>query len=141
MKFSEIEPAAWEELQPYLDTCLLPVTGLTGRETPGEVTVKLRKLQKLIDMIEVPFKGRIVVYPAIQYGHENLKKQVNDLCRNIKSSGFVYSIVVAIEENWARDELPDADFILLPVPEADEGTLEERVRSEIQYLWQGRVNI
>ncbi|WP_059052546.1 DUF2487 family protein [Paenibacillus senegalimassiliensis] len=143
MKFSEIEPAAWEELQPYLDTCLLPVTGLTGHEAPAEVTEKLRSLQKLIDMIEIPFRGRVVTYPAIQYGNENLEKNVNDICRNVKSSGFVYSIVVVMQENWLKDAVPDADFILSPrgFSEVEGGTPEEWVKAEIQRLWQGHVNV
>ncbi|WP_018751383.1 DUF2487 family protein [Paenibacillus sanguinis] len=143
MKFSEIEPAAWEELQPYLDTCLLPVTGLTGQEMPAKVTEKLQRLQKLIDMIEIPFKGRVVTYPAIQYRNEDLNKIVNDICRNVKAGGFVYCLVVALEENWTRDEVPDADFILSPYDLTDmaSGAAEEWVKGEIQRLWQDRVNI
>ncbi|MGO4375464.1 DUF2487 family protein, partial [Paenibacillus sp. MCAF20] len=67
MKFSEIEKEQWEELRPYLDTCLLPVTGMDGSEQPYEATEWLERLRDIMDLIEIPFKGRVVTYPACHY--------------------------------------------------------------------------
>lgn len=64
MKFSDIEEQTWDELRPYLDTAVLPVTGLNGGETPWEATRELEYLRDALDLIEIPFKGRIVTYPA-----------------------------------------------------------------------------
>ena len=67
MKFSDIDKEQWPELKPYLDTVLLPVTGLSGDEQPWEATRGLEKLRDLIDAVEIPFHGRVVIYPAYHY--------------------------------------------------------------------------
>ena len=67
MKFSDIEEQNWEQLAPYLDTCLLPLTGLDGTEKPWQATNALEKLRDFLDLIEIPFRGRIVTYPAAHY--------------------------------------------------------------------------
>ena len=68
MKFSEVEEATWSELSPYFDTCLIPYTGLSGKVCPIEATEALARLRDFMDLVEIPFKGRIITYPAVQYG-------------------------------------------------------------------------
>lgn len=138
MKFSELESSSWEELRPYLDTCLIPVTGLTGREQPYEVVEKLEKLRDIMDLVEIPFKGRVVTYPSFQYGTEQIADLVNEVCRNVKSSGFAYAIVISAAAEWVDGELPDADLIVTPrrFSTAGEGAPEGRVKEKIQLLWQ-----
>ncbi len=114
MKFSEIEAGSWEELRPYLDTCLIPITGLTGNEQPYEVTEALEKLRDMMDWIELPFKGRVVTYPSFQYGKENILSQVNEVCHNVKLSGFTYVIVVSAEIEIPPEMIPNADLIVDP---------------------------
>lgn len=112
MKFSEIEAESWEELRPYLDTCLIPVTGLTGNEQPFEVTAALEKLRDMMDWIELPFKGRVVTYPSFQYGKENILSQVNQVCHNVKLSGFTYVIVVSAGVEIPQEMMLNADIIV-----------------------------
>jgi hypothetical protein len=96
MKFSEIESSQWEELKPFLDTCLLPVTGMTGLESPAEATRALEDLRDLMDNIEIPFKGRVVTYPACHYTGENEGHAVvEQLCASFKRTGYRYIIVVS----------------------------------------------
>ncbi|HEY4391164.1 MAG TPA: DUF2487 family protein [Paenibacillus sp.] len=138
MKFSEIESTAWEELRPYLDTCLLPVTALTGLEQPFEVTDKLERLRDIMDCIEIPFKGRVVTYPAFQYGNTEIVELINDVCRNIKLSGFKYAIVISTQAELKTEALIDADLILTaqdyPNYKTPEGV--EQIRQAVQALWQ-----
>lgn len=140
MKFSEIEASAWEGLRPYLDTCLIPVTGLTGLEQPYEVTEKLERLRDVLDWVEIPFKGRVVTYPSFQYQTEGMTRVINDLCRNVKSSGFAYAIVVSADFEWTNEELPDADLIVtLRGFSADSGDAAGgQVKSAVQEMWQGK---
>ncbi|MCK8486365.1 YpiF family protein [Paenibacillus sp. MBLB2552] len=138
MKFSEIEPSAWEELRPYLDTCVIPVTGLTGLELPYEVTEKLERLRDILDWVEIPFKGRVVTYPAFQYQTQEMAQAINVVCRNVKSSGFAYVLVVSAEFEWFDEELPDADLIVTLrryAPDSKEGAAG-RVKAAVQELWQ-----
>lgn len=112
MKFSEIEASSWEELRPYLDTCLIPVTGLTGNEQPYEVTEALERLRDVMDWIELPFKGRVLTYPSIQYGRDNILSQINEICQNVKLSGFTYIIVVSADVELPADRIANADLIV-----------------------------
>ncbi|MNZ73297.1 hypothetical protein D3C78_917060 [compost metagenome] len=112
MKFSEIDQQSWGELQPYLDTCLVPVTGLTGLEQPYEVVIALEKLRDMMDLVEIPFKGRIVTYPSFQYGREEISDYINEICHNVKRSGFTYVIVISADVELAGERLNGADLIL-----------------------------
>ncbi|MGP0586913.1 DUF2487 family protein [Paenibacillus timonensis] len=140
MKFSEIEASAWEELRPYLDTCVIPVTGLTGLERPYEVTEKLERLRDILDWVEIPFKGRVVTYPSFQYRTRDLPQAINDVCRNVKSSGFSHVLVVSSEFEWSDGELPDADLIVTLsrfAPDSGEGAAGQ-VKAAVQELWQAK---
>ncbi|AZK47192.1 DUF2487 family protein [Paenibacillus lentus] len=112
MKFSDIEASSWEELRPYLDTCLIPVTGLTGSEQPYEVTAALERLRDVMDWIELPFKGRVVTYPSFQYGRDIVLSQINEICHNVKLSGFAYIIVVSADVELPADRITNADLIV-----------------------------
>lgn len=137
MKFSEITKEKWEELSPYLDTCLLPVTGMTESVEPYEATEWLEQLRDIMDLIEIPFKGRVVTYPAWHYVDkpEQISEQVDRWCSSMKQSGFRYIIVVTANGDFNFESSavdlwfkPDADG-KLPL-QAD---VSERIRS----LWSG----
>ncbi|MEF2964333.1 DUF2487 family protein [Paenibacillus sp. M1] len=139
MKFSEMEPGTWEELRPYLDTCLIPVTGLTGKEQPHEVTAALERLRDIMDLVEIPFHGRIVTYPSFQYGREEILSQVNEICHHVKSGGFRYAIVISTDVEPENERLPAADLIITPerFPAAGELPAGQRVKDAVQRLWKG----
>ncbi|WP_435925286.1 DUF2487 family protein [Paenibacillus sp. DYY-L-2] len=138
MKFSEVEQKSWEELRPYLDTCLIPVTGLTGKEQPYEVTGALEKLRDVMDWVEVPFQGRIVTYPSFQYGNKEIASQINEVCHHVKQAGFKFAIVISAEVELDRNSLPQADLVFTPAqfPDADDKSASLQIKSEIQRLWQ-----
>jgi len=117
MKFSDIRREDWQALHPYLDTCLLPLTGLTGQEEPWQVTDALERLRDVMDMVEIPYKGRIVTYPASHYGNDDSKayaESANKLCRNLKKCGFKYVIAIAFDELVGELELQEADLFIRP---------------------------
>ena len=138
MKFSDIEPASWPELKPYFDTCLLPVTALTGSEQPWEATQRLEFLRDVLELVEIPYKGRVVTYPAFHYyaGEEDAD-MLNRVCRQLKQSGFKYVIVMAGSGAVARDKLTDADLYLYPESaEAwSSGAFRRTVSERIRELW------
>ncbi|MBQ4898449.1 DUF2487 family protein [Paenibacillus sp. Marseille-P2973] len=138
MKFSEVEPETWEELSPYLDTCLIPVTGLTGEEKPYEVTGALERLRDIMDWVELPFQGRVVTYPSFQYGREEIAEQINSVCRKVKSSGFAFAIVISENVEFTSDVLPDADLIITPgrYSPNDNRAATLEVKGQIQQMWQ-----
>ncbi|MEK5476677.1 DUF2487 family protein [Paenibacillus sp. FSL R5-0407] len=138
MKFSEVEPETWEELSPYLDTCLIPVTGLTGEEKPYEVTGALERLRDIMDWVELPFQGRVVTYPSFQYGREEIAEQINSVCRQVKSSGFAFAIVISENVEFTSDVLPDADLIITPgrYSPNDNRAATLEVKGQIQQMWQ-----
>ncbi|MCQ6558013.1 DUF2487 family protein [Paenibacillus mendelii] len=140
MKFSELSPDQWAELQPYLDTAVLPVTGLTGAEMPFQATEALERLRDVLYQIESPFKGRIVTYPACQYGDltDNAGRQVEAICAKLKQTGFRYVIIAAAFPVDPRSELiPSADLLFGTstdgLPPAAE-TVSEAVRR----IWLGQ---
>jgi 23S rRNA (pseudouridine1915-N3)-methyltransferase len=112
MKFSDVNKDEWTELQPYLDTCLLPVTGLTGVEQPWQATEALEKLRDALELIEIPYKGRVVTYPALHYveGVE-IGEQINTLCSRLREAGFAYVVVLTIDPHSQQWTKGDADEI------------------------------
>ena len=138
MKFSEIHPNEWEELKPYLDTCLLPLTGLNGEESPWKVTELLEQLRDIMDLVEIPFKGRIVTYPAIQYKTEDewMITTVNTLCLKLKLDTFKHVIVITADEALAKLEFLESDLFITTNGLTEE-TSENRARivSQVQSLW------
>ena len=116
MKFSDIKSDQWESLQPYLDTCLLPLTGLGGSETPWQMTDALERLRDMMERLEVPFKGRIVTWPAIHYvSHEDIfPETVNRICKAVKSSGFKYVILISPSPDWDIQLFSEADLVITP---------------------------
>lgn len=134
MKFSEIAEDQWGELRPYLDTCLLPVTGMTGIEQPYEATEALERLRDVMDLIEIPYKGRVVTYPALHYIDEETQATiVNRLCVSLKQSGFRYVIVISAN-NLAKLSCPDADITIFSQVEG-ENVNAATVSTLIQQMW------
>lgn len=138
MKFSEVESSTWEELRPYLDTCLIPVAGLSGKEQPYEVTAALERLRDMMDLVEIPFRGRMVTYPTVQYGRNNIFSLINEICHNVKLSGFRFVVVITADVLVHNSSLPDVDLVLSPQCFDGSDTLPIGViiQNEIQRIWQ-----
>ncbi|GLX68958.1 DUF2487 family protein [Paenibacillus glycanilyticus] len=134
MKFSDIAKEQWDELRPYLDTCLLPVTGMTGLEQPHEARIALEQLRDVMDLVEIPFKGRIVTYPAMHYGHGEAEL-INRTCQSLKGAGFRFVILIsAVSLNEL--ECPEADLIICPSADG-EAPSAAIVSKAVQALWNG----
>jgi hypothetical protein len=139
MKFSEIMQNDWEELKPYLDTCLLPITGLSGLEQPWEAGDRLEALRDAMDLIEIPYRGRIVTMPAVQYmPGQAYAALLEDLCVNLRASGFRHIIAITAAAE-ASGMLPAAaDLQLYVDPESLAAAFEDvkaSIDAQIQALW------
>lgn len=116
MKFSEIKKEEWPALKPYLDTCLLPVTGLDGRESPVEAAECLEKLRDVLDLIERPYRGRTVTYPAWHYvpDRDSLDAQLSSSVARLREVGFRYVVIVSATDDLKIGALAGADLIITP---------------------------
>jgi len=116
MKFSEIKKEEWPALKPYLDTCLLPVTGLVGSESPVEAAECLEKLRDVLDLIERPYRGRTVTYPAWHYvpDRDNLNTQLAASASKLREVGFRYVVVVAASDELGIGSAAGADLLITP---------------------------
>ncbi|WP_010273812.1 DUF2487 family protein [Paenibacillus senegalensis] len=134
MKFSEVNKEQWEELRPYMDTCLLPITGLTGDQNPWQVTEELEKLRDIMDYVEFPFKGRIVTYPALHYVtyDEAFIDHVNRLCLGFKELGFRYVIVISSDSGLNQMEFSACD-LFIRAKDGAKGKLQ--VRELVEACW------
>ncbi|KKO51939.1 DUF2487 family protein [Paenibacillus sp. DMB20] len=137
MKFSEVDEKTWPELQPYFDTCLIPYTGMTGAETPWEATMALERLRDFLDYVEIPFKGRVVTYPAMQYGGQASVRLLNEICHKVKSTGFAYAIVMTADCKLTGEDVPESALVLSLPEIAASGTesVKEAVAGLIGNLW------
>ncbi|OAB32596.1 hypothetical protein PMSD_16590 [Paenibacillus macquariensis subsp. defensor] len=140
MKFSEISQASWSELQPYLDTCVIPFTGLTGLESPVEATASLERLRDFMDLVEIRYKGRIVTYPAFHYANQQITKSLNELCLRVKESGFKYAIIMTADTILEKSEVLNCDLILsqqqlAPLYENDQNVLSSIIQDKVESLW------
>lgn len=140
MKFNDIDEHSWGEIRPFVDTCLLPLTGLTGQEAPWQVTRKLEKLRDLMDHVETPFRGRVITYPSVQYleEEETQAAMVNKLCRRLKDSGG-YRFVITITANSKIAEMvfteSDMHITLDPDEEWTSQQLRDRIAERVGELW------
>lgn len=139
MKFSDIEQDKWEQLKPYLDTCLLPLTGLRGYESPAEATKRLEELRDALECLERPFHGRLVTYPAMHFIVDDKSAQfVNELVRRLKENGFKYVIVLTIQSDLDKWVLDDSDLFLcvdpLMVKEKPQ-EIREILNKKVSQMW------
>ncbi|WP_152398287.1 DUF2487 family protein [Paenibacillus cellulositrophicus] len=139
MKFSEVEEATWSELSPYFDTCLIPYTGLSGKESPIEATEALARLRDFMDLVEIPFKGRIITYPAVQYGQGEDLSLLQEVCRNVREAGFAYVIVMTADIELIQGQIEGCDLVLSRkgINEETGGSgIAGQIKDKIQEMWQ-----
>lgn len=140
MKFNEITENQWAQMKPYFDTCLLPVTGLSGMEQPWEATKSLEKLRELMDLLEIPFKGRMVTYPAFHFisNDAHIWNSVETVCDRLKQENFAYVIVVTClpEENHLN--CPSADLWITPDGESDLTVVKSSIALKVRELWNAK---
>jgi 23S rRNA (pseudouridine1915-N3)-methyltransferase len=139
LKFSEIDMAKWTELQPYLDTCLLPVTGMTGREAPWQATEALERLRDAMDGLERRYVGRIVTYPAFHYISKNgFAESLSAVCVNLKkTAGFRFVVLITADPTVALSSIPEGADLLLNGLHVHAGQAEQMIGE----LWQGNENV
>lgn len=138
LKFSEMTQDSWAELQLYLDTCLIPYTALSGEQSPVEVTEALERLRDFLDLVEIPFKGRIMTYPAFHYANPKLSMTLNSLSSQLKSSGFKYVVIMSSDGQLNEVEIPSADLVLsrsVLTHEVGEEGIARFVGEKIRELW------
>ncbi|MEK4527521.1 DUF2487 domain-containing protein [Paenibacillus sp. BGI2013] len=138
MKFSEMTQDSWAELQLYLDTCLIPYTALSGEQSPVEATEALERLRDFLDLVEIPFKGRIMTYPAFHYSNSELSMTLNSLSAQLKSSGFKYVVIMSSDGHLHGVEIPAADLVLsrsVLTHEVGEEGIARFVGEKIRELW------
>jgi len=142
MKFSEIEKDSWEELRPYLDTALLPLSGLTGGEAPHEATEALERLRDALEPLETAYRGRVVTYPALHYAEDRdaLARLADKLCARLRAAGFAHVVVVAGSPALLDLDIPNASAVIGPDP-PNPNVPSELYRSKasriIEALWHG----
>jgi 23S rRNA (pseudouridine1915-N3)-methyltransferase len=135
MKFNDIGEESWPELKPYLDTCLIPLSGLTGDESPWEITEKVARTGQWLAPLEQAFRGRTVTMPAFHYdfGSSSTIDCLNRLIGQWKKSGFRYVIAISgLRLDW-EDRL-DADLIIQPDAEEDEPD-SQLISKSVASLW------
>ena len=142
MKFSELTLAQWEEWKPYLDTCLLPITGLNGYENPIEASAKLEQLRDWIELAETPFYGRMVTYPAYHFAvpadkGDSQWETVNRLVERLKKLGFKYVVVMSSHLDLAGELLPAADLVLTPYSQAQSEYTQasDYIKANVVEMW------
>jgi 23S rRNA (pseudouridine1915-N3)-methyltransferase len=141
MKFSDIDREQWSRLRPYLDTVLLPISGLSGSEEPWEALLALEELRDLIDAAEGPFRGRVVVYPAFHYLLEgSIEEELQCLCDRLRAIGFLYVIIAARDHLTIASEKDCCDLVLsYPSYKGMKiGGMKEEVHEHIVSMWNRR---
>jgi 23S rRNA (pseudouridine1915-N3)-methyltransferase len=136
MKFSELDEAGWPDLQPYLDTCLLPVTGLTGDEAPWEMADLAARTGEWLYPLEQAFKGRTVTLPAYHYhdGSREAADRLTLLCERYRSAGFRFVILVCGRNGLLTEESVGADLLVGPHSDG-ESPDSEALRRAVAALW------
>lgn len=143
MKFSDIEKDQWPQLKPYLDTILLPVTGLTGSEEPWEATIGLEELRDLIDAAEGHFRGRVIVYPAYHYISElSLEEELQRICSLMRNNGFIYVIIAVRGDIQLQTNNNYCDLVLSysSYKGSTIGEMKKDVQAKIVSIWNEKLS-
>lgn len=138
MKFSDIDEAQWSELKPYLDTCVLPITGLVGDEAPWQAVEGLERLRDMLDLVEQPFKGRVVTYPALHYTPGDWAQTaafVDKLSLQLKQEHFRYVIVVSTGDWPLEARCPSVDLYVDANLGESTQHLSQTVQEKVQAMW------
>jgi 23S rRNA (pseudouridine1915-N3)-methyltransferase len=135
MKFSELTSESWPDLQLYLDTCIIPISGLTGAESPWEATDKVARTGQWLAPLEHTFHGRTVTMPAFHYynGSSDDTEKLNGLCIQMRKSGFRYVIAIC-GQPLGLSEKVIADLIVQPASGKDEPD-NGQIRKSVTELW------
>ncbi len=137
MKFSEFDTTTWPALAPYLDTCLLPITGLAGSETPDVMTDKAAAAGAWLSPVEQAFKGRTVTMPAFHYYEDSMQMHENliRMCVGFRRIGFRYVVLVSgIPGLLGAAAAREANLILQPSGEEDSPD-PETLRKAVVDMW------
>lgn len=132
MKFSELSEQQWGELGTYLDTCVIPITGLTGVENPVLTVAALSELQTLIDMIEKYYKGRVVIYPALHYIADGSVNSLVTVINNLKITGFKHVVVISAQVELERLLTSGADLCISTLNTSE---VDDTIKALIPQLW------
>jgi 23S rRNA (pseudouridine1915-N3)-methyltransferase len=139
LKFNDIASQEWNDLKPYLDTCLLPVTGLTGYEDPMQVTIALEQLRDVLEVIEIPYKGRVVTYPALHYiAGAAASDQLDGIAHQLKKSGFRYIIVLTLHMEALAWKSNETDLLIVVDNEQwaqQYEAIKSGISKQVQQLW------
>jgi 23S rRNA (pseudouridine1915-N3)-methyltransferase len=129
MKFSDIGQEKWLEWKSYVDTCVLPLTGLNGSEEPWEATAALERLRDALDPLERRFTGRLVIYPALHYmDGQGEREHLSRVCRNLKEgAGFAFVILVAGFISGDAQMKPEEADLWIDAGQAARGTADALV--------------
>lgn len=135
MKFSELDEISWPALAPYFDTCIVPVSGLNGTETPDVMTSKAAATGDWLLPLEQSFKGRIVTLPALHYydGSTGDADKLSALCAACRRSGFRY-VVIVCGTAGLLDAIQAADLVIAPKDEHDSPDTEQ-LRKRVTDMW------
>ena len=134
-EFSEITPDKWDELKPFLDTALLPVTGLDGSESPAtllrnnwNVCVICLTCSSVLSAVEPSHIRRFILFMTS-------KRRVLELAQvagNLKQAGFRHVVIVTLVEELADDLTSMGESIDLVITPNESEQVQERIAS----MWQ-----
>lgn len=139
LRFSDVDQKTWSQWQPFVDTAVVPLTGLDGTETPWEMRQRLEILRDLLDITEQPFKGRVLVLPAVQYAFSEY--QLKSMAKNLRHQGYHFIITVAA---WRRPASPNyddkkyIDFEIFYNQDTSEHEQQQVIRLGIERIWQAK---
>ncbi|MGG1313443.1 MULTISPECIES: DUF2487 family protein [Cohnella] len=137
MKFSEFDAIGWPGLQPYFDTCLLPVTGLTGTESPPEATEKAARTGDWLSPLEAAFRGRTVTLPAYHYydgADPDDAARLARHCGRLKQAGFRFVVLVSGTPGLLPSPPASADLLVQPSAPDEQPDAEEICRA-VAAMW------
>ncbi|MNH33526.1 hypothetical protein D3C79_940490 [compost metagenome] len=109
-----------------------------GGESPSEAAALLEQLRDLLELVEQPFQGRIVIYPAVQYAAQQSIATLNEICRNVKSNHFQYVIVATIAAEVSHRDIYESDLVLSlsGFDPSQRGLVKSDISDKIQDMWQ-----
>lgn len=137
MNYNEIKLEQWQEIQPFIDTVVIPVVQLKPWDEPTAISDKIKRLKTAEGWLERFFTGRILIMPEIVAVHGWQPFDFKNAEKSFAEAGYKYVLFIQLNED-SRLNRGQQNLSCIDVPSFDEmkeSSFAEKINQVVLSLW------